>query len=566
MRGSAFALSVMLLAASTASAQHLSHRLAPIPLSIVERPATLRTGIGRAHDDTSTASKEAQALYDQGLAYLHSYVWIEAARSFNAALKIDPKLALAQVGLSIAYVELNRPAEARAALDTARAAAAALSDHDRRHVEARALQMAAEDAPGDATRLAAYRRALDAAIAAHPKDVEFVLSRGMAETNDPAERGQGSTQASAKYYERALSLVPNYMAAWHYLAHAAENGGRQAEALEHSAAYAKAAADVPHARHMHGHNLRRGGRIHDAIIEFEAADRLHREYIRREQIPGEYDWHYEHNLGLLGTSLQYVGQMKRAEAVLKTAFALPTGLLVQAYNKREWPMFLRARGRYQDAEAAAKMLIASPNPVVQATGHIEAGLTYLAVNRWGDAGNASNAALKLLRAAPGGAIAANALLSLQGEFYLRTAAREKGRATLEDVAKRVRSAPGPDLWAQALFTLEALARAARAVGDWELAGRLARQMIDHDASYPGSHYALALVAEHDDDTATATAEFKQALTLWSKAEPDLPELVEVRKKLRSTKAGRILPRHFPPAVSCRISRTTRTPGRCCVSA
>ena len=102
------------------------------------------------------------------------------------------------------------------------------------------------------------------------------------------------------------------------------------------------------------------------FAEFEAADRLHREYATREKIPAEYDWHFEHNLGLLATSLQYAGQMKRAETLLKTAFALPTNLLVQAYNKREWPMFLRARGRTQDAVTAAQTLIADPNPVIQA--------------------------------------------------------------------------------------------------------------------------------------------------------------------------------------------------------
>jgi tetratricopeptide (TPR) repeat protein len=530
MRALAFLLAIV--SATPALAQHASHRLPPIPPEILERPVTLRTGIGRAHDVVASSSKDAQAFYDQGLAYLHSYVWIEAARSFNAALRLDPKLALAHVGLSVAYVELSRPAEARKSIEAARALAPALPDHDRRHIEARSLQMLAEEAPGDAAKLSAYRKALDAAIAAHPRDVEFVLLRGMAETPDPAERGQGSTAASARYYERALAMAPEQFAARHYLTHACENTNQQALALEHSAAYAKQAPDIPHAQHMHGHNLRRAGRVYEAIVQFEAADRLHREYIKREQIPGEYDWHYEHNLGLLGTSLQYTGQLKRAETVLKTAFALPTGLLVQAFNKREWPMFLRARGRFQEAEAAAKMLIAHPHPVVQATGHIEAGFAMLAANRWTEAGNASNTALKLLRTAPGGAIAANALLALQGEFHLRTAAREKGRATLEDVARRVRAAPGPDLWAQALFTLESLARAARAVGDWELAGRMANQMLEHDPHYAGGHYALALVAEHDGDTATARSEFAQALKLWAKADPDLPELAESRRKAR----------------------------------
>jgi tetratricopeptide (TPR) repeat protein len=527
------ALAILALSfAAPAIAQHASHRLAPIALEILERPVTLRSGIGRAQDPATTTSKEALALYEQGLAYLHSFVWIEAARSFHAALTLDPALALAHVGRSVALVELNRPQEAERAIAAARALAASLPDHDRRHVELRALQMAAEAAPADAARLSVYRKALDAALAAHPNDVEILLLRGMAETGDPAERGQGSTAASAKYYERALALQPDAFAARHYLAHASENSGQQKPALEHSAGYAKRAPQVPHARHMHGHNLRRAGRIHEAIAEFEAADRLHRAYIAAERIAGEYDWHFEHNLGLLGTSLQYAGQMKRAESVLKAAFALPTGLVVQGFNKREWPMFLRARGRVKEADAAAKMLIANPNPVIQATGHIEAGYAYLAVNNWGAAGEASNTALRLLRTAPGGAMAANALLGLQGEFHLRTAARDKGRATLEDVARRARSAPGPDLWAQALFTLEALARAARAVGDWELAARMARHMLEHDPHYAGSHYATGLVAEYQGDTAAAAAAFTQALALWSKADPDLPELAEMRRKLR----------------------------------
>jgi tetratricopeptide (TPR) repeat protein len=352
----------------------------------------------------------------------------------------------------------------------------------------------------------------------------------MAESSDPAERGQGSTAASAKFYERVLAIDSTSFAAHHYLAHASENTGAQTAALAHSGVYAKSAAGIPHARHMLGHNLRRAGRVFEAIVEFETADRLHRAYSQREQIPLHYDWHFEHNLGLLATSLQYTGQMKRAEPLLQAAFDLPTGLLVQAYNKREWPMFLRARGRLQDAEAAARALIANAHPVVQATGYIELGFVALAANRFADAGVASNTALKLLRSAPGGAVAANALLALQGEFHLRTAAREKGRATLDDVAKRLRAAPGPDAWSQALFSLDAMARAARAVGDWELADRMARQLLEHDPAYAGGHYALALVAEHNGDAVTATSEFAQALKLWAKADPDLPEVAEMRRK------------------------------------
>ena len=67
--------------------------------------------------------------------------------------------------------------------------------------------MAAEDAPGDPAKLAAYRKALDGAIAAFPNDAEFVLLRGIAESPDPADRGQGSVVGSIPFYERVLKVV-----------------------------------------------------------------------------------------------------------------------------------------------------------------------------------------------------------------------------------------------------------------------------------------------------------------------------------------------------------------------
>src|SRR6266705_562017 len=96
-----------LLALSLAAQDaHAGHESASRPeiLQIAARPVPLRTGIGSAHDPVGTRSKNAQAFYDQGLAYLHSYVWLEAARSFNHALTLDPTLAVAHAMLSIAYM------------------------------------------------------------------------------------------------------------------------------------------------------------------------------------------------------------------------------------------------------------------------------------------------------------------------------------------------------------------------------------------------------------------------------------------------------------------------------
>jgi hypothetical protein len=107
---------------------------------------------------------------------------------------------------------------------------------------------------------------------------------------------------------------------------------------------------------------------------------------------------------------------------------------------------------------------------------------------------------------------------------LRTAQREKGRQVMERAAQKWRSLPGPDAWTQSLFRIEALARAAREVGDWALAARLAQIMLEHDANYGGTHFALGLVAHHDGNSATALREFALAQKSWPNADKDMVEL------------------------------------------
>ena len=89
---------------------------------------------------------------------------------------------------------------------------------------------------------------------------------------------------------------------------------------------------------------------------------------------------------------------------------------------------------------------------------------------------------------------------------------------LEEAVKKLREPPGPDAWTQALFALDAMARAAREAGEWDFAAWAARQMLEHDPNYAGSHLALALVAEHQGDARTAAAERALAEKYWSRAD------------------------------------------------
>src|SRR5215510_4466126 len=137
---------VIVVHAVTASGQTAAvspaHRMPVVPQAVLEQPIELRANIGVSHDRVEGTTPEAQRFYDQGLSYLHNYVWIEAARSFNQALRLDPRLMLAYVGLSTAYEQLNQNAAAHTALDRARSIGST-NEHDRRHFAIAERQRAA---------------------------------------------------------------------------------------------------------------------------------------------------------------------------------------------------------------------------------------------------------------------------------------------------------------------------------------------------------------------------------------------------------------------------------------
>jgi tetratricopeptide (TPR) repeat protein len=114
--------------------------------AILQRRPSLRDGIGRAHEAVTTSDR-AQTYYDQGLAYLHSFFWIEAARSFNEAIRLDDRLAMAYVGLSYALGELGESEAARQASQRAQALASSVSEREPFRIELRASQLASAARP-----------------------------------------------------------------------------------------------------------------------------------------------------------------------------------------------------------------------------------------------------------------------------------------------------------------------------------------------------------------------------------------------------------------------------------
>jgi tetratricopeptide (TPR) repeat protein len=515
---------VCLLSAAATPAQHEGHEAAgQVPSEILERPVPLRQGIGKVHEEVTTSSPQAQAFYDQGLAYLHSFVWIEAARSFHQALRADSSLAMAYLGLSDAYVGLQELPEALEAFEKAQSFAEKLTDRERARLTIRARQLDYLRDGGNIQKYFAYRQSVSDALAISPQDPWLWILRGFADEGSPLAHGQGGGVDTIAFYETALKFSPDSFVAHHYLAHTLENHGPVKQALDETQNYERMAPAIPHAHHMVGHNLRRLGRTEEAIQEFLKAQELESAYYRAENIPAQYDWHHAHNLQLLGLCYQSLGQMKAAEAALREAFSLPASVDLAEFNRRAWPQFLLDRDRPQEAlEAAQSMIENSKFAMGRFAGQTVAGRALLAMDQLDEARSSLSLAEKEMEQLPVQVIKAlpDAGL-LRAEILLHEKNWEKGNALLTKFEEEIVAVPGPDAWSEALFQLESIAKVARQVGDWELAGSTARKMIEHDPSYAGGYFALGLVAKNQGDDPTARQDFATAEKLWSSADANV---------------------------------------------
>jgi len=529
----AFLTVVVAPASSTLQSGHQGHQASgPVPREILERPVALRSGIGTLHEKVTTSSQEAQAFYDQGLAYVHSYVWIEAIRSFHQALRLDPNMAMAFLGLTDAYIGLHDPATARAAFERAKALAPKVSKREQMWIAIRDRELDYLESNEDPDKYVAYRKSISGALREYPNDAWLWIQRGLADEGSPVTHGQVGGVDTIAFYRTALALAPDNFAAHHYYAHTLENLGRTKEALEETAIYVRMAPAIPHAHHMHGHELMRLRRTEEAIAEFLKTKSLEEEYYRTENIPARYDWHHAHNLQLLAMSYQSLGQMKAAEGAFREAFAVPAYTDFLEFNRKAWPEFLLARGRYEEALHAAEELTKSEWPLPRLAGHTLAGEALLAMDRPTGAQEELRLAEQETEHLPVNLVASSPFPSiLRAGLLLGDKNIEEAEPLLQEIVKMTLARPGPDGWSAARFELEAIAKTARQSGDWNLSESVARDMIEHDPTYAGGYFALGLAAEHAGHAAEAHEQFAAAGKFWSKADKDLPELRRIQEGL-----------------------------------
>jgi tetratricopeptide (TPR) repeat protein len=209
-----------------------------VPRAILERPVPARQGIGNLHEKVTTSSPQAQAFYDQGLDYLYGYDWIEAARSFNQALRLDPNLAIAYLRLSEVYAQLQDNSAARIACNKAQSLSGKVSERERAQIQIRADHLDYIEDPDSEQKYVAWRKAISDALTANLTDWGLWVLLGSA-------IGDGEGVESVADYETALAFSPHNSAAHHILAHTFEHSNISARRNKRSRKHTRMCGWLP---------------------------------------------------------------------------------------------------------------------------------------------------------------------------------------------------------------------------------------------------------------------------------------------------------------------------------
>jgi tetratricopeptide (TPR) repeat protein len=256
----------------------------------------------------STTSPECQAYFDQGLGYFYSYVWMEAARSFETATLHDPNCAMAYWGLSRSIERWGRGQHTEA-LKKAQDLLPHASHRENLLITARLQEKGIAAGITPDKRKEAATKTIDDLLTLYDDDEEAWFAR--------AQLASGN--AAVPYYKALLRVNPLHPGAHHELVHFYENFKRPALGWQHAEGYMKSSPGIPHAFHMQAHLGMRIGRWDRTTDHSSRAIELERAYHKDMNVKPGDDWQYSHHLETLLRSLIHDGRFQEGRQIKKLA-------------------------------------------------------------------------------------------------------------------------------------------------------------------------------------------------------------------------------------------------------
>jgi tetratricopeptide (TPR) repeat protein len=393
-------LGSLVLGLAACSAQPATHHHAG---GDTAAPPMLFDGLGRHHQAITTASREAQAYFDQGLRLVYAFNHIEAERAFREGTRLDPGCAMCYWGIALTngsnYNSPTNPEREKAAFTAIQQAvvlAGRVTDRERATIEALAKRHAVTP-PADRTVLdRAYADAMREVSRRFPDDVDAATLFADSLMNlrpwnlwKPDGTMQPETPEILATLERVMRTNPDHPGALHLYIHAIEAGPdpRRGEAAADRLLPLMPGAG--HLVHMPAHIYWRVGRYGDAVeanIHAVKADRAY--FAKRQASPIYRGLYYPHNIDFIWQSAMMQGRsaetIRAAREFAETASPAMLREMPDMETAPSAPLFALARfGRWD--EILRQPAPPAEFPYVTAAWHYARGLAFAATGRRAEA-------------------------------------------------------------------------------------------------------------------------------------------------------------------------------------
>ena len=277
---------------------------------------------GHVHFPTS-CNAQVQPVFERGVALLHSFAYVKAAKVFEDVFAKDTGCGIAQWGIAMSYFHViwgppteDEFAAGRAAAQKA-AAAGAKTARERDYIAAIGAYYQDEKAPHPA-RVVAFEKASAGVAERSPDDHEASIFHALAilgvAYNSPPEKTYARQKDAAKILNRMLELEPEHPGIAHYVIHSFDYPELAYLALPAARAYSKIAPSAPHALHMPSHIFTRLGMWKESVESNLASQRTAQAWIAQSH-PGATAFDALHAMDYLEYAYLQTGQDAKARAI-----------------------------------------------------------------------------------------------------------------------------------------------------------------------------------------------------------------------------------------------------------
>jgi tetratricopeptide (TPR) repeat protein len=474
------------------------------------RPAVLVPNLCLYRYRVSTTSEQCQAYLDQALGYYYSYVWIEAARSAETALRHDPNCAYAWVILHKGIEKWGRGGNAMTALKKAQELLPKASHREQFLINSRLYLKGVVTAP-DAKKKAAS--VLDEMLTIYDDDEEGWFNRGsiMSDSNG------GSTE-SAPFYKALLHVNPLHPGANHEFVHFYEGSRRPALGWKYAEGYIASSPGIPHAFHMQSHLAMRIGKWDKTSDRSWHAIALQRQYHRVQGVKASEDHQFAHHLETLTLGLLHDGRFQEAEAIKKEAesygyeFTQPWFRLALA--TRQWNLAEAFIDKVRKDKSLASYMTA---------------VLYLEKGDTKRASSSVDSLREVQKNRKNDRRLENRLNETQGRLLCQTGSGEAGLKLLERNVTKTKDDYSHHAWGGGAYYMEAWGMGALEAGNAIMAEEAFLEALAHDAGSARAALGMQALCERLGRDEEASRYSYLANRLWAKA--DSRDLQWVRNEM-----------------------------------